>query len=99
MVVTSNSLSTLCADIYPGRVSTASAASNLVRCLLGAVGAATVGDMLNAWGSGWTFVVTGLLVAVAMCLLFVEKRYGMMWRQKRWAKVEADQHSRQQGGQ
>ncbi|KAJ9611270.1 hypothetical protein H2200_004453 [Cladophialophora chaetospira] len=88
LVVASNSVSTLLSDIYPGSVSTASAASNLVRCLLGAVGAATVNDMLKAMGLGWSFIFTGLLMASATGFLVVEMMWGMGWRQKRWQKVE-----------
>lgn len=88
LVIASNSVNTLISDIYPGSVSTASAASNLVRCMLGAVGAATVNDILTAFGLGWSFVFTGLLMASGTGFLCVELIWGMGWRQKRWRKVE-----------
>ncbi|KIW10411.1 hypothetical protein PV08_11374 [Exophiala spinifera] len=88
LIVVSNSLSTLLTDISPGEVSTASAASNLVRCLLGAVGAATVDDMLKGMGVGWCFVFLGLLLFAGSGLLWAEVIYGMRWRQKRWRKGE-----------
>lgn len=83
---TMNSLSTLLADIFPDRVSTASAASNLLRCLLGAVGAGVVDNMLKAMGIGWTFSFIGFLILVATVLLWFEYIWGMQWRQKRWRK-------------
>ncbi|KIW98570.1 uncharacterized protein Z519_00231 [Cladophialophora bantiana CBS 173.52] len=88
LVVASNSISTLLSDIYPGSVSTASAASNLVRCMLGAVGAAVVDNMLTSLGLGWCFVLVGLLMAAATAFLYIETQCGMRWRQTRWQKLE-----------
>lgn len=96
LIVASNSVSTLLSDIYPGSVSTASAASNLVRCLLGAIGAATVNDVLKAMGLGWSFIFTGLLMAVATGFLCAEMAWGMGWRQKRWQKVEQEQQAKKE---
>ncbi|EXJ59815.1 hypothetical protein A1O7_03962 [Cladophialophora yegresii CBS 114405] len=87
-VVASNSVSTLLSDIYPNSVATASAASNLLRCLLGAVGAATVDSMLSSMGLGWSFIFVGLLMASATGLLWAELTWGMGWRQKRWQRLE-----------
>jgi MFS family permease len=93
LVVASNSLSTLLSDIYPGSVSTASAASNLVRCLLGAVGAAVIDKMLSSMGLGWCFVFIGLLMALATGFLFAELIWGMRWRQRRWERAEQKQQA------
>ncbi|KIW30388.1 uncharacterized protein PV07_06133 [Cladophialophora immunda] len=87
LVVASNSISTLLSDIYPGNVSTASAASNLIRCILGAVGAAVVDNMLTGMGLGWCFFLVGLLMAAATAFLWVETRWGMGWRQQRWRRL------------
>lgn len=92
-MVASNSVSTLLSDIYPGNVSTASAASNLVRCTLGAVGAAVVDDMLTTMGLGWSFVFIGMLMAGATGFLCAEMIWGMGWRQKRWQKMERTQQA------
>jgi MFS family permease len=86
LICTMNSLTTLLTDIFPDRVSTASAASNLARCLLGAVGAAVVDSMIDAMGIGWCFTFTGLVMGVAVMFLWVEYKWGMQWRQKRWRK-------------
>ncbi len=87
LVIASNSISTLLSDIYPANVSTASAASNLIRCSLGAVGAAVVDDMLSRMGLGWSFVFTALLLMAATGFLWAEMVWGMKWRQKRWLKT------------
>lgn len=88
LVVTSNSINTLLSDIFPGRVSTASAASNLGRCILGAVGAAVVDSMLTSMGLGWSFTFVGLLLLAASGLIWAEYTWGMGWRQKRWQKED-----------
>ena len=93
LVVASNSISTLLSDIYPGQVSTASAASNLVRCLLGAVGAAVVDSMLTTMGLGWSFIFVGMLMAGGTGFLCAEMIWGMGWRQKRWQKIEKKQQA------
>lgn len=86
-----NTLSTLMVDLFPDRASTASAASNLVRCWLGAVGAAVIDHMLNAMGWGWCFVFWGLLMLVGLGLLWVEYHRGMQWRLARLAKLDQRQ--------
>ncbi|KIW05907.1 uncharacterized protein PV09_03101 [Verruconis gallopava] len=87
LVIVSNSLSTLLADIYPKNVSTASAASNLFRCLLGAVGAAVVDKMLSGMGMSWAFMFVGLMLVAATSLIVIELKWGMGWRQKRWREA------------
>ncbi|KKA19748.1 hypothetical protein T310_6260 [Rasamsonia emersonii CBS 393.64] len=88
IVASSNTLSTLLVDIFPDRPSTASAACNLVRCLLGAVGAAVVDYMLSGMGWGWCFFFVGMVMLVATGLLWVEMSYGMEWRRRRWERLE-----------
>ncbi|OAL27226.1 hypothetical protein AYO20_09824 [Fonsecaea nubica] len=96
LVVASNSLSTLLSDIYPDSVSTASAAANLVRCGLGAVGAAVVNDMLTGLGLGWCFFLAAMLIAAATVFLWAEARWGMEWRQQRWRRVEEKKKQEQE---
>lgn len=78
-----NTLNTLLVDLFPDRAATAAAACNLVRCWLGAIGAAVIDQMLEGMGWGWTFTFLGLCMAVSMALLWVEYLYGMRWRQTR----------------
>lgn len=83
-----NSLNTLLVDLFPDRAATAAAACNLVRCFQGAIGAAVIDQMLNGMGWGWCFAFLGIVMAVAMSLLWMEYVYGMRWRQKRLEKLE-----------
>lgn len=84
MICTMNGLTTLLMDIFPSRVRTASAASNLLRCILGAVGAAVVDQMLSGMGIGWCHTFVSLLIIVSVSLLWLEYMWGMQWRQRRW---------------
>lgn len=83
-----NTLNTLLVDLFPDRAATAAAACNLVRCLLGAVGSAVIDPMLRGMGYGWCFAFLGILMGVAMGLLWMEKVYGMSWRERRFVKLE-----------
>ncbi|PKY02610.1 putative MFS transporter [Aspergillus campestris IBT 28561] len=81
-----NTLNTLLVDLFPDRAATASAACNLVRCWLGAVGAAVIDYMLNGMGWGWCFTFLGLVLAAGLGLMWVEYKRGMGWREKRFLK-------------
>ncbi|CAG8946772.1 unnamed protein product [Penicillium salamii] len=83
-----NCLNALVVDLFPDKPATAAAASNLVRCWLGAIGAAVINRMMGAMGWGWSFVFLGLTMAAAMGLLWVEMEHGMGWREKRFLKAE-----------
>lgn len=96
LICTMNSLSTLLTDIFPDNVSTAAAASNLLRCLLGAVGAAVVDQMLDAMGIGWCFTFMSLLLFAAISLLWCEYVWGIGWRQRRWQE-NAEKAERERG--
>lgn len=91
-----NTLNTLLVDLFPDRAATAAAACNFVRCLLGAVGSAVIDPMLRGMGYGWCFAFLGILMGVAVGLLWVENIYGMSWREKRFVKLE--QRKRAQRG-
>ncbi|KAJ5322037.1 uncharacterized protein N7506_011167 [Penicillium brevicompactum] len=87
-VASLNCLNTLLVDLFPEKPATAAAACNLVRCWLGAIGAAVINQMLSGMGWGWCFVFLGLTMAAAMGLLWVEQIYGMGWRENRFLKAE-----------
>lgn len=81
-------LNVLMVDIYPGRPATATAASNIVRCELGAAASAAIVPMAQAMGNGWSYTLLALLfVAYSPALLWIMKS-GMKWRQAK--KVKED---------
>ncbi|KAI9852926.1 MAG: hypothetical protein M1838_003720 [Thelocarpon superellum] len=61
LVAAFNCMNILMVDLYPGRAATATAANNLVRCLLGAVGTAVVIPVIDAIGTGWAYTLAALL--------------------------------------
>ncbi|KAI6777964.1 Quinidine resistance protein-like protein [Emericellopsis cladophorae] len=82
-------LNTLIVDIFPKAPATATAANNLVRCLVGAAGAAVIELVIQGIGRGWTFTIMACLVLICVPgLLFVE-RHGPKWRKQKLAKTEA----------
>ncbi|KAJ5606015.1 hypothetical protein N7510_008796 [Penicillium lagena] len=89
-----NTLNTLLVDLFSDRASTAAAACNLVRCWLGAVGAAVIDQMLVGMGWGWCFGFLGLLMAAALVLLWLENARGMQWREERLVRIETKKNQR-----
>ncbi len=76
-------ISTFLVDVYPKKGASATAALNLVRCLMGAGGSAAVLPIVNAIGVGWTFtVLVGWMVA-SLGLLMIQMKMGLRWRQRR----------------
>lgn len=94
-IAANNSLSTLLVDLFPDRPATASAASNLVRCWLGAVGAAVIDYMLNAMGAGWCFTFWGLVLCLGVGVVVLEYRYGLRWRARRFLRLEEKRRKKQ----
>lgn len=105
MSVAFNVTTTLLVDFYPKSPATASAANNLVRCLLGAGFTAAVIPMIDAMGRGWTFTFLTLFLIATSPMLWLLYFRGMGWRQKRLAreacarKMEEEKTSRLDGGE
>lgn len=79
-------LNTLLVDLYPTKSATATAANNLVRCLMGAAGTAVILQMINGMGRGWCFTFIGAVVMITSPLLWVVTKWGPKWREARRAK-------------
>ena len=73
---TMNTIQVLMVDIYPGRAGAVTAASNLLRCWLGAGSTALVIPMINAMGIGWTCSFFGLLILAFSPLLWYIMKHG-----------------------
>lgn len=87
-VSVSNGLSSLLVDLFPTKASTVTAASGLVRCWLAAAGTAVIAYMLDGMGWGWCYTSLGLVLLLAMPLLWIEYRWGMGWREERIKRAE-----------
>lgn len=76
--------SVLLVDLHPEQPATASAASNLVRGLLGAGASAAVGPMIeSALGVGWTYTIVGGILAAFCPVLWALMVWGPNWRRAR----------------
>ncbi|CAF9935788.1 hypothetical protein IMSHALPRED_010351 [Imshaugia aleurites] len=98
MTTTYNSLNILLVDLYPDSPSTASAASNFTRCLMGAAGSAVIEPMISRMGSGWAFTLVGLIVVVASPMLYVVRRWGPVWREERRIKMANRKEEKEAAG-
>lgn len=89
-------LNILMVDIYPGQPATATAASNVTRCLLGAASSAAIVPMSAAMGNGWAYTVLALIFALSIAGPVASMRYGIHWRkskkEKMRRKAEAKKH-------
>jgi hypothetical protein len=82
-----NILSTLVVDLYPQSPSTATAANNLVRCFFGAGGTGIITIMISNMGRGWCFTFISLVCIVTMPMLWVELKWGPVWREERRVRL------------
>ncbi|KAK4544120.1 hypothetical protein LTR36_004618 [Oleoguttula mirabilis] len=84
-----NAMSVMVVDLHPLSPATATAANNLVRCLMGAGATAVVIYMIDAMGRGWCFTLVAGVVAVFSPILWVLEKWGPQWREARRVRVEA----------
>jgi hypothetical protein len=92
-----NVISTLLIDFYPKAPATATAANNLMRCLLGAGATGVITPMINAMGRGWCFTFLSLFLVASSPMLWVIYFKGMGWREERRIKaVKKDKEQEKQ---
>jgi MFS family permease len=82
-------LNVLMVDLYPTQATSASAANNLVRCLLGAASSAAILPMSDAMGEGWAYTTLALMFMLSCGGLLAIMKYGPQWRKARQAKEDA----------
>ena len=82
-------------DIYPGKPATATAANNVVRCLLGAAASAAILPMSKAMGKGWAYTLLALLFVVASLGPAFTMKYGIKWRKDKKEKSERKQQAKE----
>ena len=86
-----NVLCIMLVDLYPESPATATAANNLVRCLLGAGGTALVVPMIKTMGRGWCFTLIAAVLMLASPMLWVEVKWGARWREERRVRVDGQE--------
>ncbi|KAF9567134.1 MFS general substrate transporter [Agrocybe pediades] len=82
-----NGVSTLMIDLMPGQSSSITACNNLIRCTLSAVMVSILQPLINAIGTGWTFVFLGGLCLLSLPMAYLSIRFGPRIRAKRQSKV------------
>lgn len=76
-------VNTFLVDIFPKKGASATAALNLLRCLVGAGGTAAVLPIVNAVGVGWTFTLAAGLLFLSVGMVVVQMVKGPGWRAER----------------
>ena len=79
-------VTTYMVDVFPKQSASATAALNLVRCLMAAGGTAAVLPVVGAIGSGWTFTVAMGLILASFGLVVIQMRVGPNRRRLREEK-------------
>lgn len=74
-------VSTFLVDLYPERSASATAALNIVRCLLAAAGTAAVSPCVDAMGIGWAFTLFTGIMLLGSGLIAAQFMFGPRWRQ------------------
>jgi len=92
-----NVMSVMLVDNYPMAPSTATAANNFARCLMGAAGTAVIIEMINGMGRGWCFTFIGLVVLCCSPSLWVLRKWGPGWREERRMREEEKKEMSAQG--
>lgn len=95
---TSQVLSALMVDLWPGRSAAATAANNLFRCELGAASSAAISPMKDAMGWGWAYTTLGAIALAASPTFLLMMTHGIKWRQKRLSKENAYAEAREKNG-
>lgn len=81
---------TIVADLCPGRGASATAVNNLIRCGLGALGAAVVDGLITLVGVAPTFLGLALMTVGVAPFAVVNWYWGMKWRVERARRKERD---------
>jgi MFS family permease len=79
-------VTTFMVDIFPTQAASATAALNLVRCLLAAGGTAATLPIVNGIGVGWTFTLVAGIMLASLGLVVVQFKYGPRRRLRREQK-------------
>ena len=57
--------------------------NNVVRCLMGAGMVTIINPIITAMGNGWAYVLLGGFCILVSPLIWIEVRWGPIWRERR----------------
>ncbi|MCJ1301579.1 hypothetical protein MMC08_004380 [Hypocenomyce scalaris] len=89
-------MSVMLVDLYPTSPATATAANNLVRCLLGAAGTAVIIQMIDTMGRGWCFTFIAAVIFFSSPILWVEMKWGSTWREARRVRIQKQKEEKEE---
>lgn len=78
-----NAITSLLVDLVPNQSSSITACNNVVRCLMGAGMVTIINPIITAMGNGWAYVLLGGFCILVSPLIWVEVRWGPIWRERR----------------
>ncbi|KAI9454143.1 MFS general substrate transporter [Lactarius psammicola] len=78
-----NAITALLVDLVPQQGSSITACNNVVRCLMGASMVTIINPIISAMGNGWAYVLLGGFCVLVSPLIWVEVRWGPIWRERR----------------
>ncbi|KAH9065620.1 major facilitator superfamily domain-containing protein [Lactarius vividus] len=78
-----NAVTALLVDLVPHQGSSITACNNVVRCLMGAGMVTVINPIISAMGNGWAYVLLGGFCILVSPLIWVEVRWGPIWRERR----------------
>jgi len=90
-----NVMSTMLVDLYPLSPANATAANNLVRCLMGAAGTAVIIQMIDGMGRGWCFTFIAAVIFFTSPMLWAEMNWGPKWREERRVRIERHEQEKE----
>lgn len=90
-----NVLATLLVDLNLKSPATATAANNLVRCLVGAGASALIVPMINGIGEGWAFTLHTVFLLITSPAMFAVVKWGPIWREEKNEKQSKTEDTRQ----
>jgi predicted MFS family arabinose efflux permease len=82
-------LTALIIDINPRSPAAATAASQFIRCILGAAGVALVNPMLDTLGRGWTSTLIALIWVIMSLCWWAVIYWGPKWRKAKKTKASS----------
>lgn len=85
-----STVTTLMVDVFPDQSASATAALNLVRCLMAAGATAGALPVVNAIGVGWTFTMVFFIELASLSLVVLQLRYGARRRREREAREKEE---------
>ncbi|KAK0264544.1 hypothetical protein LTR35_017348 [Friedmanniomyces endolithicus] len=91
-------LNILIIDIHPSAPATATAANNVLRCLIGAAATAAIIPMSDAVGNGWAYTILALFFIGSCAGPIASMRYGVEWRRVKKEKAERRRKAKEAKG-